>query len=201
MKRTRRTVALTCLLFSCTFSFCEKPARQDSHASLRTQVRELYSEDESTRMRGTSKLVAAGAPAIPLLISVLHDQTNPHFEVAWPAAARGLGQLKAVNAVPSLIRLLGEGLEINVVGKSDETLAERNAAFAALVEIGEPAVPMIRRMLPLLEFNEAYMALRVLQAIGSPEAREATKRYISGLEDQLRIANEVLKGFDKSESQ
>jgi hypothetical protein len=97
--------------------------------------------------------------------------------MAWPAAAKLLGGLKAEAAAPCL----GEMLMYNyppigpVIGKSDKTLADIDPAFASLILIGEPAVPAIRKRLPFLGPDPAIMALRVLRAINTPSSKEATE--------------------------
>jgi hypothetical protein len=83
-----------------------------------------------------------------------------------------------------------------VKAKSDQTLASVDPAFVALMRIGEPAVPAIRRHLRFLGTDPAIMALRALRAINTPSAREAMEAYIKVLQDDVRPANQILGGFE-----
>lgn len=79
--------------------------------------------------------------------------------------------------------------------KSDETLSAVDPAFKALIEIGDPAVPAINRSLPFLGPNEALMAMRALRVINTWSAKEAIQSYIKYLNEQVRLAREVLDDF------
>ena len=186
------------LLTFCTV-FCGVCAysEQDAPQSIKNDIAKLYSDNAETRSDAASRLAAVGPSAISLLAPVVCDRTKSHFDVAWPAAAKILGDLKATAAASCLVDLLMyQYPSIGPVnGKSDENLASVDPAFSALTRIGEPAVPTIRKHLPLLRPDPAIMALRVLRAINTPSAREAIEAYIKVLGDQVRIANQILGGF------
>jgi hypothetical protein len=181
-------VVLVCV--SAVALYAKQGARTDSDA------RDLYSRSENTRSAAAARLVAAGTVAIPFLKSVLCDRTRPDFERAWPYAARALGELKAQDAASCLVELLmwqyPPGLGA-VVLKSDDTLLDADPAFAALVQIGEPAVPTIRRHLPFLGPDQALMAVRILRLIDTQSAREAAGAYVKVLEDQIVWVKSIME--------
>jgi HEAT repeat protein len=172
-------------------------SEQDGKQSLENDIAGLYSSNAKTRADAATRLATVGTDAIPLLVPVICDKAKPDFDVAWPSAAKILGELKAEAAAPCLIQMLMSKYPSigPVVMKPDETLARADPAFAALVQIGEPAVPAIRKRLPFLGPDPAIMALRVLRAINTPSAREAAKAYVKGLQEQLRFADEILAEF------
>jgi hypothetical protein len=163
--------------------------------ALEKDVRDLYSKNAMVRADSAKKLVSAGSTAVPLLKAVLCEKSKSNFDLAWRAAAKALGDLKAHTAVPCLVdMLMYEYPSIGPVEmKSDETLAHVDPAFAALVQIGEPGVPVIRQYLPFLDPGRALMAVRVLRLIGSPSAKEATDSYIKILEGQIHLVRVVME--------
>lgn len=172
-------------------------SEQHGKKSIENDISKLYSSNAKTRADAAARLATAGTDAIPLLVPVICDKAKPDFDVAWPDAAKVLGELKAEVAAPCLIELLMYKYPSigPVVMKSDETLGRVDPAFAALVRIGEPAVPSLRKRLPFLGPDPAIMALRVLRAINTPSAKEAAEAYIKGLQEQIRFADEILRAF------
>jgi hypothetical protein len=170
------------LFLSVSVSSANTPA-----LDLERDTRDLYTKNPKVRADAAERLVSAGSVAIPLLKHVLCDQSKANFNLAWPAAAKALGELKAKSAIPCLIKMLMYDYP-NALGpvemKSDETLAGVDPAFVALVQIGEPAVPVIRRHLPFLGPERALMAVRVLHRIDTDSAKEAVDSYIRVLENQ-----------------
>lgn len=170
-------------------------AGQQREQQLKQNVRALYSSNDAARSDAASRLVEAGPEAIPLLITVLCNRAEPNFDVAWRPAAEILGKLRAGEAAPCLVQMLGLGDVTLSVFKPERIIAEHEPAFAALVQIGEPAVPAIARALPSLHPDKAYLAMRVLRVINTPHARAAAETYIKQLENQARLAREVLEDF------
>lgn len=166
---------------------------------LKHEIIRLYSRDAQVRADAASRLATIGSSAIPAPTEVVCDRSKSNFGSAWPAAAKALGAMKAKVAVPCLIELVMYNYPSigPVIMKPDETLADVDPSFAALVRIGEPAVPEVRRHLPFLGPDEAIMALRVLRAINTPSARDAAESYITILQDQLRFSQQVLEEFGK----
>lgn len=170
---------------------------QSGKQALKSDIQELYSHSANAREQAASRLVAAGPSAIPLLVHVICDQSKPNFDRAWSAAAKVLGELKAEAAAPCLVQLLMVKYPNVGVFKPDETLSRLDPAFAALTQIGEPAVPTIRMYLPNLGPDEAYLALRVLRAINTTSAKEAAEAYIKVLENQIRLSRQVIADFGR----
>lgn len=163
--------------------------------NLKQQVRALYGNNEEMRSAAGRKLVESGPAAIPLLMPVICNGEEPNFAEAWPTAARALGKLKAAVATDCLVQLLGLADPTLSIYKSEKTIAAYDPAFAALIEIGEPAVPGISRSLPNASLDKAYLALRILRAINTPESKAAADTYMHQLKTQTRLATEVLHDF------
>jgi hypothetical protein len=190
----KTTKAVAVVAFS-IFLLAPHAKGQQSRQTLSRSVRELYSDNATIRADAARKLVAAGPTSIPMLLPVLCDASKPNFDVAWRTAATVAGQLKAVAAAPCLIQTLGLGDVTLSVFKPEKTIAEYEPGFAALIQIGEPAVPAIARALPSLHPDKAYLALRVLRVINTPAAKAAAEDYLKVLQNETRIAKEVLDDF------
>ncbi len=199
VSRSLRTLTLMCWALSLGLS--ASAAGYPTEEELKNDVPKLYSANPQTRELAARKLVAAGRRSIPLLLPVLCDDSKPHSDRAWPVAAKALGELRAEAAAPCLVRMLEREMP-SAAGalemKSDEALADLDPAFAALVRIGEPAVPAIRQRLPFLYPGQAYLALRVLRIFQTPSAKEAAEFYIRSLEDRTRQAKRVLQDFGET---
>lgn len=155
----------------------------------------LYSSSEAVREGAANRLIQAGPKTIHLLVPILCDRNKPNFNSAWRSAAKVLGRLKAEEAAPCLVQLLGSGDVTLSPFMSRDLIEQREPAFSALVEIGEAAVPSISRALPSLHPDSAYLGLRVLSSINIPSARTAVENYINFLEKQTQLAKEILQGF------
>lgn len=162
---------------------------------LQATASELYNSDPTARAQATAKLIKVGPSAVPVLLPVLCDASKPNSETAWRSAAEALGELRAEAAVPCLVRNLAAGDLTQSVFKPTEVIAEREPSFVALIKIGEPAIPAIQRYLPMLHPDQAYLALRVLLIIGTPTAKSAVNDYIRLMENQTRLAKEILAEF------
>jgi hypothetical protein len=173
---------------------CASASERDTVAK---EVKNLYSENPHIRESAVARLTAGGPVVVSALIPVICDRAKLHFDRAWPLAARVLGQLRAQDAAPCLAGLLMYNYPAigPVVIKPDETLINVDPAFAALIRIGEPAVPAIRKQLPFLGPEPAIMALRVLRKINTPSARDAAEAYARMLHDQVRFTEQVIQEF------
>jgi len=191
-----RVLLAVCILSFSVSAFSSEP---ELGSSVKGDINWLYHGNAKRRTEAAERLVAAGPRVIPLLLPVICDRTKPRFKEAWPIAAKILGEMKAKAAAPCLVDLLMYEYPPMgpVIMKTDETLMGVDPAFAALVRIGEPAVPAIRAHLPFLGPEAAIMALRVLRVINTPSAREAAETYIKTLQHQLRFAGQVLEDFGK----
>jgi hypothetical protein len=191
--RNHRKIAM--FVFSAlAWNLCARAAGQHRKAALEADIRELYNVNTNARAQAASRLVEAGPAAIALLVPVICDRSKLNFDAAWPAAAKALGELKAEVAVPCLVQMLGNDPTMNVF-KPDKTLVDVDPAFAALVEIGEPVVPTVRRYIHILHYDQAYLALRVLRVINTPPAKQAAEEYVQALNNQIRRSKEVIEEF------
>jgi hypothetical protein len=183
------------------FCFATVPElRPANHQNSRRQmiekdVGQLYSDSDSIRVNAANRLVQVGEEAIPLVLPVLCDKAGANSDVAWRSAAKILGELKAESAAPCLIQKLALGDVTLSVFKSEKTIAEYDPAFAALVQIGQPTIPAIQRALPSLHPDKAYLALRVLRVINTPEAKAVAEGYLKLLERQAKLTSEVVSDF------
>lgn len=197
LDRGRAVFLLLIIACSLTASSSEQNRKQ----RLADEIGRLYSSKSQVRTDAAKQLAAIGPSAVPELIQVVCDRSKPNFDTAWPLAAGILGDLKAKAAVPCLIELMM--YKYPSIGpvemKPDETLANVDPSFAALVHIGEPTVPALRKHLPFLGPEGAIMALRVLRAINTPSARDAAEAYIRILRDQLRLSKQILEDFGEKQ--
>jgi hypothetical protein len=199
MKITRAAVTLA--LFILCVGPSPKSAGQSGTQAIRNDVTKLYSASADERTQAANSLVAKGPSVIPSLLPVLCDSSKANFDRAWPIAAKALGELKAGDAAACLVDMLMHNAAVDaglgaLILKSDKTLADVDPAFAALLQIGEPTVHTIQRQLPFLGPEHAYLVLRVLRRIKTPTAKEAISQYINTLNNQIRLANKILDGWD-----
>jgi HEAT repeat protein len=191
----KKSVFTVCWLLCCCL--CDG---QQNKQVLKDDIHALYDHDDTVRREAAQRLVVAGSRAIPLLVDVLCDKSQPHFDLAWPMAAKALGELRAREAAPCLLQMLGYNYPPigSPVTKTDETLRDVDPAYAALLQIGAPAVPAIRSYLPLLHPEESLMAVRLLRVINTPDAKEAAEAYVKILEQQIRFTRQVLAEFGRN---
>jgi HEAT repeat protein len=194
----KKSFFAACWVLCC--SLCVLAAGQTSGPALNKDVHALYSHNDRVRREAAQRLVANGPTAIPSLVNVLCDESKSHFDLAWPIAAKALGELKATEAGPCLIRMLGRNYPPigEPVTKTDHTLRRVDPAFAALVQIGEPIVPAIRLNLPLLHPSNSLMAVRILRLINTPTAKEAAEAYVKVLENQIQSTKQVIAEFGQN---
>ena len=182
--------------FALLFAFTQIAIAQGPKHSLRDDIRGLYSPSPESRARASARLVEAGPAAIPSLKSIVCGAYKSDSDVAWREAAKAVGQLKAEDASLCLVRLLARDPTLNVFA-SEETIIAYDPAYAALLQIGEPAIPSISMALLSLHPDQAFLGLRILQKIGTPEAKAAVEAYIEALENQTKLAKGVLSDFPR----
>jgi hypothetical protein len=179
----------SCLLFAALSSRATQTARQ-----LESDIQGLYSNNAEFRAQARARLVEAGPQAVPLLLPVVCQASKSNSDSAWREAAKAIGELRAEAGALCLVRLLASDLTLNVFA-SEDTIAASDAAYVALLQIGDPSVGAISTALPSLHPDQAYLALRILRRIGTPKARAAVEAYLHGLENQTRLAREILSDF------
>lgn len=157
-------------------------------------IQGLYSENAEFRAQARARLVEAGPQAVPLLLPLLCEASKSSSDLAWREAAKAIGDLKAKAGALCLVRLLANDLTLNVFA-SEDTISASDPAYVALRQIGEPAVDAISTALPSLHPDQAYLALRILRGIGTPKAKHAIEAYVHQLENQTRLAKEILSDF------
>ncbi len=160
---------------------------------IKADIGSLYGRDGQERGRATRDLVEIGRASVPSLLAVLNNDKHPDFERAYRSAATALGDLKASEAAPRLGWLLGTGDSATIImeGKTDESLAAIDPAFGALVKIGDPAVPELKKELSVGSWNKRYLILRILRSIGTPDSLALGKAYIETIESELRVAKRL----------
>ena len=90
----------------------------------------LASKKTMTRQKARKSLVTLGKPAVPILIRVLQNSKLNHLR--WEAA-KSLGAIGDVRAIPSLVKAL-EDSDIDVVWLAAEALRKfKKAAWPALL--------------------------------------------------------------------
>jgi HEAT repeat protein len=191
--RIHYTLAIVAFFFL-SFDMIPNTTGQSGNKEIESDINNLYSANANVRTQAAQRLVAIGPSAIPWLLPVLCDGSKSIFGVAWRSAAKALGDLKAEAAVRCLLDLLGTDLTLDISRPTEQIIA-REPAFGALLQIGEPAVPTISRCLPFMGPNNAYLALRILRKIDTPNAKAAVESYVSVLENQTRLAKGILADF------
>ncbi len=122
----------------------------------------LTDSDENVCVVGSIALQHVGPPAVPYLIDALDSASmSTRLHVAY-----ALGEIGEPHAliVPALIDTL-----------TDPVWNVRRLVVRALVSIGVPAIPRLKEVLSGAEPERARMAIRALNDIGTPEARQAIK--------------------------
>lgn len=66
----------------------------------------------------------------------------------------------------------------------------------ALVQMGDAAVPAIKRGLPLVQYDQAFYLLRVLRLIGGPRANDAFSSYKEFLRGEIKTV-ELIQGMPR----
>jgi len=110
--------------------------------------------------------------------ALMSDLSSPD-PVKRAVAARALGRMKTVEAIPALIAMLGDPAVAQVAPK--ERIIPREAAVDALVMIGEPAVgPLIEA----LASKNSLVQQNAMRALGRIRDPRAIPVLILGLEDR-----------------
>lgn len=161
----------------------------------------LQSAHAVVAARALSTYRGAAAPALPILVEMLQDQSRP-TEARWNAA-RTIGKIgpAAVNTVPVLIgqmedkestirehcaEAIGDigpsaaplGLPVLITALTDPNMRVRRDAVRSLGYLGEAAQPAVAEVKKLLKDKEAMVkeaARDALKAIAPEEATPAVK--------------------------
>ena len=194
---SKKLLLIVFLLSGARFGLSEQPGDK-----MKSDIRALYNHDADVRQRAAQRLTAAGLKAAPLLTDVVCNRSKPNFDLAWPFAAKALGDLRVEKAAPCLVQTLGYHYPPigSPVSKTDDTLQRVDPAFAALLQIGAPAVPAIRSHLPFLSPDHSLLAMRILRIINTPEAKKTAEEYIKMLEDQIRLSKQILAEFESAKN-
>ena len=145
----------------------------------------LRDQDKRVRAQAAAALAAAGKPALPRLISLLHDDDW----VVRYRAAEALGIMKHVESLPSLIEALSDEKD-HVRYMAAKSIRELNAV--------EARDPLIAGLSDQNEFVRG-MCARALGRIGGSGAAEALEMALSGETDPRvrEIIKDVLDGMNK----
>jgi HEAT repeat protein len=170
-----------------------KVAQAEQRGDLQSLVLALKDEDADVRGEAAAALGELGDPtAVPMLIRTLDDQ---EAEVRL-SAIQALGELGDAQAVPDLIEVLASSRSIGGELRADEQEAAANvlgqlgdvravkplvryaaenqeAALAAIVQIGRPAVDPLAEVLQGRSRAARRVAAEALGEIGGPRAAEA----------------------------
>ena len=147
-----------------------------------SELRELGSADSNAR-----HFLALHLPALieadPTPTQQERDRGEP-VKPAWRDAVRLAGELKIVEAVPALAKWITISTSPAVsLGIGEEALVD-SPAGQALVQIGDPSVPILQTKLSLGDQRERYHAAYVLNAIDSRNADKALSKYVADGRDR-----------------
>ncbi len=119
------------------------------------------------------------ATHLPLVIAegpkYAPGQSDPEPE--WFDEVRLAGELKLAETTPALAKWISVSTGGGISTLSDAASLENNPAGTALVQIGNPAVPVLQRLLQQGNQNERWRAFYALRRIGSPGAKAALREY------------------------
>jgi HEAT repeat protein len=126
------------LVIGFIFAATDKDATTKKDDGIESVTKRLESPDHATQERAVAALLKQRKAVIELLIPMIPADKGKRSDDNRAAAIYVLGELRAVEAVPALSKVLGEE-----IGPSYSSIINRrlNPVFGALVKIGRPAVP------------------------------------------------------------
>jgi hypothetical protein len=169
-------------------------AAQNSEQSAELVLEKLQSQSPANIRQASEQLLrlAKSDPKareyIALHLPPLIEKGPKDYLGRWITLVRLAGDLKIAEAAPALVKWLTID-NIGEISTAGFMRLENNPAGAALVQIGEPAIPAVRTVFDNGTLRERRYAVYVLNQINSSSAKKA-------LRDQLnREPDEDLRDF------
>jgi hypothetical protein len=106
---------------------------------------------------------------------------GPNHVPQWRDEVRLAGELKMAEAAPALAKWISVGDDSGVLS---EPHPDDSPAVAALVQIGDPAIPALEKLLKRGTQTERWQAMYALDWIGSPKAKAALRDYVANGQDR-----------------
>jgi hypothetical protein len=103
--------------------------------------------------------------------------------LVWLNAVRLAGDLKIVSAVDVLVAALSQDNRQGVLSFAEEQRLDDDPPGKALVEIGDPAIPELARVLQSGGRNVRWRATLVLVNNNSPRARQVLREHLESESD------------------
>jgi len=148
------------------------------------EVQTLFRQLESRETTDSAaekllKLCKADPKARQYLVEQLPAmiQRGPAESQMWNNAAQLAGSLKIAEAVPALIKWIGKAARGSIT-LSETARLNNSPAAKSLLEIGDPSVPWLARVLQHGNLAERWDAALVLQNIGTSNARDTLRKHL-----------------------
>ena len=191
---------LTSALLAATLNE-EKPAMSPEEENKLVQVATgLYSKDSAVRERARRELIAAGDHCIPVMERVSWYDPKFDYRLFEEEKIKVLSGLRTRAAVLGLVECIGYSRSWTTVPTiaAEETVRRDFPSYAALVEMGQQAVPELGQGL-VWHGTRDVLIVKALRNIGGPEATEHVRRYVNSLEGELQHAKLVLQEMEKDQ--
>lgn len=163
-------------------------------------IMDLYSQDAQVREKAATMLVAKGNVVIPYFRNSIRNTILPEDIMFVKVAVNILERIKTKEAIDELVLKIGvimNPFTRKVVRKNDQCIMEAYPAYAGIVRIGKPAIPMLKTELLQQETSlKRYLYVRALSQIGGVEAKQAVEEYIAILERRLSDAKNALHNIE-----
>jgi PBS lyase HEAT-like repeat len=105
----------------------------------------------------------------------------------WLNAVRLAGELKIEEAAPSLAKWISVR-NSPIVSLSAESYLKDSPAGHALVQIGNPAIPALQKVLNQGNDDERWESTRALHLIGTPEAVAVLREHLNSETDESLVS-------------
>jgi hypothetical protein len=169
-------------------------ADQHSTESAALAFEQLQSQSSAKIKQASERLVRLGKSDpkareyVALHLPPLIEKGPQDYLGRWTTFVRLAGELKIAEAAPALVKWLTID-NIGEISTAGFMRLENNPAGAALVQIGEPAIPAVVTVFDHGTLRERRYAVYVLNQINSPSAKRALREQLN------RESDENLKEF------
>ena len=149
----------------------------------------LQSESPTEIKQGSEQLVRLGKSDpkareyIALHLPPLIEKGPKDYLGRWITLVRLAGELKIAEAAPALAKWLTID-NIGEISTAGFMKLENNAAGAALVQIGDPAIPAVITVFDHGTLRERRYAVYVLNQINSPSAKRSLREQLNREPDE-----------------
>lgn len=183
----RALCVLACLIPGLGTNLSAPTQRTPEISNLFAQLNEPSTTDMAAHQ---ILLVAAkDATARQYIVEKLPDMINKQKpeDAVWQNAVHLAGQLKAPEAIPSLVKALSLGRVGGPMNSTFETQMrlDDDIVAKALADIGDPAIPAVRNLLAAGDKATRRRAVLILRNMYTPAAHKALQERLPHETDQI----------------